>query len=240
MTLTDFLATADADDALALAAAQAYTETQGKLIPRNTMNSILAQAGLYNAFLSASPTNDLIAAFMDVSSTEYNFIQGNVTGDGQIAALDTLIAGDYPQLAGLKPTLIALCNVPYQPFANTTLAQVKAIRYPATAALCVHPVVTQSGEKYAVSQSNKDLFSFVTVLTDGCTGIDVSLRWREDGTQPWKVFKSPIRLQGGSAGESLSQVIARPRGIKDARHFEFSFTGQYAGQVSTVNVTVSQ
>ena len=236
MTLTDFLATADADDALALAAAQAYTETQGKLIPRNTMNSILAQAGLYNAFLSASPTNDLIAAFMDVSSTEYNFIQGNATGDGQITALDALIAGDYPQLAALKPTLIALCNVPYQPFANTTLAQVKAIRYQATAALCVHP----AGMDYAVSASNKDLFSFVTVLTDGCTGIDVSLRWREDGTQPWKVFKSPIRLQGGNAGESLSQVIARPKGIKDARHFEFSFKGQYANQISTVNVTVSQ
>jgi len=236
MTLTEFLLTADADDSLALAAAQAHTETQGKLIPRNTMNSILAQAGLYNAFLAASPTDDLIAAFMDVSSTEYNFIQSNPTGDGQIAALDTLIAGDYPQLAALKPTLIALCNVPYQPFENTTLAQVKAIRYPATAELCVHP----AGMDYAVSASSKDLFSFVTVLTDDCTGIDVSIKWREDGAETWKVFSSPIRLQGGSAGESLSQVIARPRGIKDARHFEFSFKPQYAGQVSTVNVNVSQ
>ena len=238
MTLTEFLLTADADDVLALAAAQAHTETQGKLIPRNTMNSILAQALLYNDFLEASPTNDLIAAFMDVSSTEYNFIQSNPagTGDQQIAALDTLIAGDYPTLAALKPTLIALCNVPYKPFESTTMAQVKAIRYPATAELCVHP----SGMDYAVSASSKDLFSFVTVLTEDCTGIDVSIRWREDGTQPWKVFSSPIRLQGGYSGESLSQVMARPRGIKDARHFEFSFTGQYAGQISTVNVTVSQ
>lgn len=119
---------------------------------------------------------------------------------------------------------------------SVTLAQCKAIVTPATSQLCVHP----SGMDYAVSASSKDLFSFVTVLTDECTGVDVSIRWREDGAQPWKVFSSPIRLQGGSAGESLSQVIARPKGIKDARHFEFSFKGQYTGQVSTVNVNVSQ
>lgn len=123
-----------------------------------------------------------------------------------------------------------------RPKPGVTLTQCKAVVSPATAALCVHP----AGMDYAVSASNKDIFSFVSVLIDDCDSIDVSFKWREDSAEPWKVFKAPIRLQGGKAGESLSQVIARPRGINSAKHFEFSYTGQYAGQVSTVNVTVGQ
>jgi len=236
MTLTEFLSTANANDTTALAEAHAYTETQGKLVSRNMVNSILAQNGMYNALLAAASSDDLIAAFMDASSTQYNFIEGDSTGNVQIAALDALIAGDFPELAALKPPLIALCNVPFNPFAGATIEQVKAIRYPVTSELCTHPAEMD----YAVSASNKDLFSFVSTLTDDCKGIDVSIKWREDAAEAWKVFRLPIRLQGGSAGESLSQVIARPRGIQNARHFEFSYQGQYAGQVSTVNVTVGQ
>ena len=155
---------------------------------------------------------------------------GDATTQGALGVIVGANIG-YTQAMRDAVELIATQSKP-----GVTLAQCKAIVTPATLELCVHP----SGMDYAVSASSKDLFSFVTVLTDDCTGIDVSIRWREDGTQPWKVFSSPIRLQGGYSGESLSQVIARPRGINSAKHFEFSFTGQYAGQVSTVNVTVSQ
>ena len=236
MTLTEFLSTADADDTTALAEAHAYTETQGKLVSRNMVNSILAQNGMYNALLTAASSDDLIAAFMDASSTQYNFIEGDSTGDAQIAALDALITGDFPELAALKRTLIELCNIPFNPFSDATIEQVKAIRYPVTSELCTHP----AGMNYVVSASNRDLFSFVSTLTDDCTGIDVSIKWREDAAEAWKVFNVPVRLQGGNAGETLSQVIARPRGIQNARHFEFSYKGQYAGQVSSVSVNVSQ
>lgn len=104
-----------------LEAAKAHTETRGKMIPRVTMNSLLAQAGLFNAFEQAAANNDAIAAFMHPTSTEYNFIQSSATGQAQIGLLDALIAsGQFVGLATLRPTVIALANEIYSPYANAT------------------------------------------------------------------------------------------------------------------------
>lgn len=235
MTLADFLLTADADDALALAAAQAHTETQGKLIPRNTMNSILAQAGMYNAFLLASPTDDLIAAFMDVSSTEYNFIQGNATGDGQIAALDTLIAGGYPQLAGLKPVLIGLCNTPFNPFADATIEQVKAIRDPATMAAVTNPAEAA----HVVSQSNKGGFRFTITAAEAFKGnVEIEVQAKNQDTLqyidiPQAKMIVPLDM---TAGQTLAHVLQRGATLTGYRHFKFTYKAPYGSAVTSVSV----
>lgn len=111
-----------------LAEAQAHTVTTGKLIHRDTMNSLLASAGLYVAFKnmaldSNNPFQDLIAAFLD--SEEYNFKRGapTSTGERQIAALDTMIAagGDLgAALAALRPVILGIANPVSNPFASAT------------------------------------------------------------------------------------------------------------------------
>jgi len=225
---------------------QGQVAYKSKLMSSSVMRMTLSDPAvdLYDWFLGADVTG-LRLVLKDEMATggDFNFM---IDHPLYLGGLFNTLRAQYStdatitvQLDALKFACDDYCNEEISPYENATLAEVKKVFYPAVKELCVQPV-TQGNEKYAVSASSKDLFTFVTVLTDNCTGIDVSIRWREDGTQPWKVFSSPIRLQGGYSGESLSQVIARPKGIKDARHFEFSFKGQYAGQVSTVNVTVSQ
>jgi hypothetical protein len=109
-----------------LAAARLYETTQPRLIHRDTMNSLLASAGLYVSFQALAkdtnnPFQNLIAAFLD--STEYNFMIGNPTGDRQIAALDSIIAagGDLgAALAQLRPVILSIANPVIKPFENAT------------------------------------------------------------------------------------------------------------------------
>ena len=112
-TLADFATLADA---------RAYTTTEGRMIPRTTMNSILGDAGLMIAFEQEALTDDRFAAFMHPTSTEYNFMVGDGTGDRQIAMLDDIISeGKFPTLSQLKPIVLALANRQQQPYANATL-----------------------------------------------------------------------------------------------------------------------
>jgi len=110
-----------------LADAKLYSQTHPKLIHRDTMNSLLADAQLYVTFkaiaqdTSNPQLQNLIAAFLD--SQEYNFMVGNATGDRQIAALDGLIAlgGDLgAALAQIRPIILAIANPTTNPFANST------------------------------------------------------------------------------------------------------------------------
>ena len=116
-------------DFATLALAQAHTVTQPKLIHRDTMNSLLANAGIYAAFKvmaldDANPFQDNIAAFLD--STDYNFMvgDGTTTGDRQIAALDTMIASGGAMgaaLSAIRPIILAIANPVVYPCANVTL-----------------------------------------------------------------------------------------------------------------------
>jgi hypothetical protein len=105
-----------------LAQAQAYVTTQPKLIHRDSMNSLLASAGLYVGLKAiaqdtASPFQNLISAFLD--STDYNFMIGNSTGDSQIAALDSIISagGDLgAAMSSIRPLILGMANPTYRPF----------------------------------------------------------------------------------------------------------------------------
>ncbi len=238
MTLTEFLATANVDDATALTEAQAYTTTQGQMIPRNSMNAILAAAGLYNAFLAAAPTNDLIAAFMAESSTEYNFIQGTATGDAQIAKLDSLIAGDYPMLAALKPELIARCNKIVTPFANTTLEQVKAIRHPSAfepVTIAAGQVVINEGELY--SDTDNGAIRFTIAPAEDFTGlVKIRLFAKKDGETAFTEFpQQDINLnRAWTAGQPVSFTFKRDRSLRAYRHFKPKVKGPHAGVLTSV------
>ena len=135
MDLKTFLETANADDVLALDEARAYTQTEGQLIHRDTMNSMFAQAKLYVAFkdMAADPSNPFqneLAAFLD--SQDFNFMQDSATGQAQIAMLDAIIDAGVDGLSAaistLKPIIIGLANRITNPFAGVTLADVKRTR----------------------------------------------------------------------------------------------------------------
>lgn len=120
MQLSDFNTVEDA---------RAYEETKGFLINRDTVNSQLAQKGIYNKIKAiaaddASPFQDIISAFLD--SKNYNFIQGNVTGDAQLALLDALIAANLDisqELIEIKQIFIDKANRKTKPFESATQAQ---------------------------------------------------------------------------------------------------------------------
>jgi hypothetical protein len=112
-----------------LAEAQAYTETVGKIINRDTMNNILALSGVYIRFKEIAtdnthPHQNILAAFLD--SQNYNFIIGNDTGDAQISVLDGMIAADTDistALSQLKPILLSKANTTTFPFSDATQEQ---------------------------------------------------------------------------------------------------------------------
>lgn len=117
MKLSDFNTLADA---------KAYTTTEPKLIHRDSMNSLLASAGMYVALKdisqdSTNPHQNLIAAFLD--STEYNFMVGNSTGDRQVLALDSMISAGGAMgvaLQSLKPAILSIANPTVKPFESAT------------------------------------------------------------------------------------------------------------------------
>lgn len=106
--------------------ARVYEAVEPKLIHRDSMNSLLASAGMYVALKgiaedTTSPYQNLIAAFLD--STEYNFMIGNPTGERQIAALDSIISGGGvlgEGISAIKPVILALANPTVNPYKNAT------------------------------------------------------------------------------------------------------------------------
>lgn len=103
--------------------AREYPFTQGRLIPRTTMNSLLGSAGLMLAFKQEAKVDDRFAAFMDPTSTEYNFMRGDgtTTGDKQIEMLENIISeGKFPALAAIKPLVLSIANPVTYPHANAT------------------------------------------------------------------------------------------------------------------------
>lgn len=109
-----------------LAEAREAEQVRGAPIARNSMNAVLAQAGLYVALktiaeMEGHPFRDAMAAFFD--ATEYTFIEGHPVGDQNIAMLDAMIAANLPEspaLAATKPIVMALANPVIKPFSGIT------------------------------------------------------------------------------------------------------------------------
>jgi hypothetical protein len=115
-------------DFATLALAQAETVTQPKMIHRDTMNSLLADAGIYVALKQMAldnnnPFQNNIAAFLD--STDYNFMigDGTTTGDRQLSELDIMIASGGAMgaaIAAIRPIILRKANPLTFPFKNAT------------------------------------------------------------------------------------------------------------------------
>lgn len=151
MTLSEFLATASADHAQALAEARAFTVNAGQLIPATTINQLFAQLDLTGIIAdladdAAHPArHKLKSVLLSVQGNhDFNFITGTTAGDGNLLMLDWLIAGpmsDYAaQLVQFKATVSVLANRVSYPFANVTLHEVLIERK-----ACPTKPVTHSG-----------------------------------------------------------------------------------------------
>lgn len=151
MTLSEFLATASADHAQALAEARAFTVNAGQLIPATTINQLFAQLDLTGVIADVADDathparHKLKSVLLSVQGNhDFNFITGTTAGDGNLLMLDWLIAGPMQayaaQLTQFKTTVSALANRVSYPFANVTLHDVLIIRN-----ACPTKPVTQSG-----------------------------------------------------------------------------------------------
>lgn len=241
MTLEEVLATASSDDAVALSYAKSYPVTVGKLIPRTTMNSLLAQFGLFTAFEAEAKTDDRFAAFMHTTSNEYNFMVGTTAGDAQLGMLDTIITeGRFPNLAALKGTVVAIANATTYPFAAATMEQLKAIRYPAT----WQPITLQGADKVVLlegdallSTSNKGGFRFVLTPAENFTGNAEIRVFAKRATEDTFVLQSNYTMsvhRDWVAGQPVSHVFGRPAGLSGYRHFRFEVRAPFANAMTEV------
>lgn len=184
MTLNEFLATASADHAQALAEARAFTVNAGQLIPATTINQLFAQLDLTGIVADvADDTNHparhkLKSVLLSVQGNhDFNFITGTTAGDGNLLMLDWLIAGPMSayatQLTQFKTTVSALANRASYPFANVTLHDVLIIRN-----ACPTKPVTHSG-------------GWVTITTSADTPLhNPRLLAKNPRTQQWQRINS--------------------------------------------------
>jgi hypothetical protein len=249
MTLTEFLLTANADDAIALSDWQAIPTTETVYMVTSTMNALLAQDKLKIPFKKAAtdsthPFQDYADVFVDATRqpTDFNFNPNSTMGAAVVSMLNEMAIGpflvdgiEYSEAIGeLKDLLVFLGSKVAYKNAGATIEQVKAIRYPALLTNCVHA----GGQDFLVSISNKDLFSFITETFTEIPNFSVTMYWRESATEVWKKYQTPLNLTGGNG--NLSQVIRKPNGISTARHFKFEFTPKYVGLINSVSVSVGQ
>lgn len=161
MNLSDFLKTANAEDATALAEARAHTETRGQTISSDRLTMIALAANMYGVFtdVAADPTHQArgyVLALMDRlrTSTDFHFIIGDPKGNANLGMFDLLISSLMTEhataLQTLKDMVVAEANPTAKPFENVTLHDVKLTR-----GTCpVKPVAVTDG--YAVITTTAD------------------------------------------------------------------------------------
>ncbi len=156
-----------------------YIAIKTAFISPNSMNSVLARFGIFRACQIISetdghPAQDAMLAMLDAKSNNFNFIQGDDTGDAQIQLLDQLIAGQITQVVGAntvdvsaqlaqaKPVLLFMCNTPYQPYKDITehewkLAKGTIIRAPIQAVDGVATLVVNT----EVEKHNPQIYQYL-------------------------------------------------------------------------------
>ena len=139
MTLSEFLATADADHTVALGQAKAFEEVQGNIVTSNVLTMLLVGAGLYAYFRDCSvdtqhPARGICLALMDRLRTqsEFNFMAGHPKGDANNGMIDLLINAlmteKQVELAGLRARLNAEASTTSKPFGGATFYDVLVAR----------------------------------------------------------------------------------------------------------------
>jgi hypothetical protein len=155
MTLSDFLATADANHTVALGQVRGYEEAQENTLTSNVLTMLLVASGLYGYFRDCSentqhPARDICLALMDRLRTqsEFNFMPGHPKGDANNGMIDLLInylmTEKQAELNALRTSLTAEASTIITPFEQVTLHDVLLTR-----GVCPVQPVTQAGG-YAV------------------------------------------------------------------------------------------
>jgi hypothetical protein len=151
MTFDKFLLTASLDHNEALSAAKLHEEMVGHLLDATSINGLLTAFKLLGVVKAVSENpahpayNDCLAVWVALLGNHpFNFKLGNMTGEGQIAALDRLINTDLTEhavaLNQFKQTVLYFANTITYPFINSTLHDVLITRN-----VCPVVPVTQSG-----------------------------------------------------------------------------------------------
>lgn len=259
MTLTEFLSTASADDSVALSEAQAHTAQPLKLVPCETVNSLLAQTKLRVALkkLAAdenSPFQDAADTFIDstFSGQPFNFTAGTAAGDAQLGLIDQMIdAGITVSIDGasvditsriqaFKDKVMPIANKTAYPFKDATIEQVKAIRHPATwqpVSMATNQIVTPEGN--LVSNSDRSGFRFTLTPAESHTGkVQIRILAKKPQDTEFKLQENfPIIINGTfSDSQLVTYFFKRVVGLSGYRHFKFEYLPVYDGAISAASV----
>lgn len=248
MNLTEFLETANVDDELAVAEAQAHPVNTYRKIGANEARQFFSITGALDS-IEAGVTDTTPATLMAGLPTTVGMLCKAVLGtlnssgnkfatdpnfqDGQLnrAASSILVgAGIYPQ--AVDTAFFASAEDTTYPFANTTLSDVKAVRYPAVWTPCAHV-----GQDWLVSVSNGDSYNFVADLVEFDAPVKLRCTWATSVGSTEVLSTREAAMQGST--KLVSQLFSKQslQLPNDARILKFEYLAAYDGAVSSVSVS---
>lgn len=253
MTLTEFLVTANVDDTIALAEAKAYTTTkvwriEGQ-IRKTAVETVFTNSEIEErlqgfvediSLIDVGARTSTQATTLKVSKAILRSISRLYEPEYYINLADPDIATMFAAadaLDILEPTEIEgitrAATYTETPFVNTTLAQIKAIRYPPTWIGCEH-----GGQSYMVSASNADMVTLSVELVDNVNNVTVRCYWATAVGQQEYLSNRTLSVNGSDA-LNVSQSFSRAEiGLPTtARILRFEYTSVYDGVVNSVHVS---
>lgn len=256
MTLADFLATANADDTLALAEAKAYTESVYVDIPNQYVEQQFSVYGVIDAVENNQTNVNSVTIDAGKNTTvgqvckyllrklssngTFSINPNEKEGQRHRTIIQRLRQGGLVDQAFLDD-MLALGTSTINPFASATIEQVKAIRHPAswtavTIASGNDKVVLPEGDAI-ISISNTGGFRFTVTPAEAFNGtVQVRIKAKKANESTFTLqTQFPINIAVNSA-DAIAQTFKRVAALQGYRHFIFEYLPPYAGAVTDVVV----
>jgi len=250
MNLEEFLSTANADDAVALAEAKAYvttkvwriegairkTQVETTVIVNDTIDRLEANIVTLSAIASPTPTEAgqlviskaILRALNNLYNPEFYINLADPTVASMFANAQALGVLTQPEIDGITEA----ATYAETPFASTTIDDVKAIRYPSDWTACDH-----GAQAYIISTSNEPI-AFSLSLTTTTSLVRIRCYWSTAvGSQEFLSNRS--LAMDGTDSLFVSQMFTRQSlGLPTtARVLRFEYKTAHAGVANSLSVS---
>lgn len=236
----------------AVAAVNAHRAIKGKYFNNNTMNSLLMQFDLITPLRKISLDEEHAwrdKAWAVLHSTEYNFIQGDPTGDLQIGLLDAMIAanlevdvGGVPfnltaGLTALRVIALKICNAEYAPYTCTDV-EVMAARSPASFVLANHV----SDDRVVNPYNSRAWFRMrVDVTSEAKGNIQLAFYYDSTGNGDYRKVQENSNIITIPEGETSFDVDVRvPLAYGANRFWQLKVKAPWDGAITSIVPQVIQ
>jgi hypothetical protein len=248
MELEEFLATANVDDEIALAAAHSHSVTKLVKIDTTTRKTAVETVDIFNGTvdrltnftpdsaltpeqqaIAASIAPKIVKAFIKLMNTQFYINLNDAAVSEAFAAALSLGVLTQVEHDGIYKAAELITS----PFANTTLEQVKAIRYPATWLPCEH-----NGQAYLISVSNQDSITMSVDLAVLVSNVSVRCYWSTAVGQQEFLSNRNLNISGTDSLYVSQSFTRASLGLPTtAKVLRFEYTSAYDGVVNSVSVS---